>query len=179
MTSKTHTTVEAETREARQEQVRGWLEDHQIEMDRLGTERDSLDMRFRFLTQARGSSPTSERERVQSVHETTLRYAEIESAIIIRSIAAGTLKLELVPNSPDPIELAAAEQAATEAIAIRDGLRRQALEAQRGRDDLERSLHGLGKQQAEAVAKVATRRRQAAQAGQQGPLAAKRLVIAS
>jgi hypothetical protein len=146
MTSKTqHTTVEAQAREARAVEVAAWLQDHQVELERLNTERDRLDLQFRWLTQARGSSPSSERERVQSVHETAQRFAEIEAAIVTRQIAATTLRLESVPDSPDPIELAAAEATATEAIATRDALRRQALEAQRDRDQIEAQLRSLRK----------------------------------
>jgi hypothetical protein len=154
------------------------LEDHQIEMGRLGTERDTLDRQFRFYVAARGSTPAAEKERIEAVHATAQRFAEIEAAIVTRQIAATTLRLESVPDSPDPIELAAAETAATEAIATRDGLRRQTLEAQRGRDQLELQLRGLRKQQTEAATIVEVRRRRAAQAAIQQPLAAKRLVVA-
>ncbi len=170
---------ETQLREARAVEVAAWLQDHQIEMDRLNTERDRLDQEFRWLSQARGSTPTSERERIQSVHTSAQRFAEIEAAIVTRQIAATTLRLESVPAAPDATELAVAEAAATEAIATRDGLRRQALESQRDRDQLEHSLRELGKRQTESRAIVEVRRRRAAQAGQQGPLATKRLVIAS
>jgi hypothetical protein len=179
MTSKGNIMGETQLREARAVEVAAWLQDHQVELERLNTQRDALDQQFRWVSQSRGSSPTSERERIQSVHEIAQRFAEIESAIITRSIAAGTLRLEMLPDAPDPIELARAEEAATEAIAIRDALRRQALESQRDRDQIEAQLRSLRKQAVESAAKVEVRRRRAAQAGQQGPLATKRLVIAS
>jgi len=178
MAAKTHTTSERQQREARQRQILDWLADHATELERLNSQRDTLDQQFRFYVAARGSTPAAEKERQVAVKQTALHFAEIESAIIARQTAADTLRLEMLPDPPDPAALAAAEQAASEAIASRDLLRQQTLETQQARGQLERSLHALGKQEAEARSRVAQRRRQMAQAGTQ-PLAVRRLVIAS
>jgi len=169
---------EAQTREARHADIHGWLEDHRAEMDRLNSQRDTLDQQFRFYVAARGSTPAAEKARVRDVHETALRYAEVEAALITREIAAASLRLELIPTAPDPAKLARAEQTASQAIAVRDSLRKQQLEADRGRDQLESRLRELGKRQTESRAVVEVRRRRAAQTAAQQPLTTRRLVVA-